>query len=445
LRCAVLLALSSNGFGKQSRKRNPDAGVLSEGISMNLPVESAKRIRCRRLPALLFVASAFAGCGGSRHVEADDPANAPTVPVVKAERHDLADNLGIASELQPFQEIEVYAKVSGYIRKLHIDWGTHVKQGQLLAELEVPELQQQLRQDEAAVRRSEQDFSRAREELNRAESAYTVTHLTYTRLAEVQKSRPELVAQQEVDVAQGKDLEASAGVSSAKDALAAAEQGLLAAKAALGKDQAMFDYTRITAPFEGVVTEVYAYTGALLPAGTSSSKGDLALCRLSQNNLLRLVIPVPERAVSDIHVGETVAVDVSGAKKTFNGKIVRFSDQIDTQTRTMHTEVEVPNSNDELVPGMYASVKIPLHSAANVLTIPVQAVQSTGKGQGSVLVVNSSNRIEKRAVTLGLQTSTQVEIISGLRQDETIIFGEQGQYKAGELVKPKTIQPAEME
>jgi RND family efflux transporter MFP subunit len=404
-----------------------------------------KNTKHHELVALLLVAGISAGCGGAQKAHADDPANAPTVAVVKVTRGNLADNLEIASELQPFQEIEVYAKVSGYIRKLYVDWGTHVKQGQIMAVLEIPELQEQLNQDQAAMRRSEEEHLRASEELNRAESAYTVAHLTYTRLADVQRSRPELVSQEEIDVAQGKDLEADAGVSSAKDALAAAEQGLLAAKAALAKDQALFDYARITAPFDGVVTEIYAYSGALLPAGTSSSKGALALCRLSQNNLLRLVIPVPERAVSGIRVGQTVAVDVSGAKKSFDGKIVRFSDQIDTQTRTMHTEVEVPNPKYELVPGMYASVKIPLHSAADVLTVPVQAVQSTEEGQGSVLIVGSGNRVEKRAVKLGIQTATQVEILSGLHQDEMVVYGEQGQYKAGELVKPRPIQPGETE
>ncbi len=171
---------------------------------------------------------------------------------------------------------------------------------------------------------------------------------------------------------QGKDLEASAGVSSQKDALASADQGLQVAKAALGKDQALFDYAQMTAPFDGVVTQIYAFTGALLPAGTAStSKGDSALCRLSQNNLLRLVIPVPERAVPDVHLGQMVSVDVSGMKiKPSTGKIVRISDQIDMDTRTMHTEVDVPNPKFELVPGMYASVKIPLHSAANVLMVP---------------------------------------------------------------------------
>jgi RND family efflux transporter MFP subunit len=392
--------------------------------------------------SLCFLVAIGAGCGGAHKASADDSANAPAAAVVKVTRLSIADNLEIASEFLPFQEVDVYAKVSGYIHKLNVDVGAHVKQGQVLAVLEIPELQQQLQQDEASVRRSEQDLARAHEELNRSQSAYNVAHLTYTRLADVQKSRPELVAQQEIDVAQGKDLEASAGVSSEKDSLASAEQGLLVAKAALGKDQAMFDYARMTAPFDGVVTQIYAYTGALLPAGTASSKSDSGLCRLAQNNLLRLVIPVPERAVSDIHVGQTVAVDVSGLKKTFNGKIVRFSDQIDTTTRTMHTEVDVPNSQYELVPGMYASVKMPLHSAANVLTVPIQAVQAAGAGKGTVLVVGSNNKIENRNVTLGMQSATDVEITSGLQENEVVIFGSQGQFKTGEIVSPKVVVPS---
>jgi RND family efflux transporter MFP subunit len=402
-------------------------------------MNKAKR---HKLLGLFLAGSIMAGCGGGRDVKADDPAKAVTAAVVKVTRQDLANHLEIASELEPFQEIEVYAKVSGYIKKLYVDWGTHVKHGQLLAELEIPELQQQIQQDEAAVRRSEQDHMRAQEELNRAESAYNVAHLTYTRLADVQKSRPELVAQQEIDIAQGKDLEANAGVSAARDALSASQQEMISAKAALGKDRAMFAYARMTAPFEGVVTEIYAYTGALLPAGTASNKGTLALCRLSQNNLLRLVIPVPERAVSEIRAGQSVVVDVSGMKRTFNGEIARFSGQIEVQTRTMHTEVQVPNPKYDLVPGMYASVKIPLHSVKNVLSLPVQAVGSTGEGQGSVLLVKADNRLEKRTVKLGLQTATQFEVLSGLQQDDLVIFGEQGQYKPGELVKPKLIQPA---
>ena len=391
----------------------------------------------------LIILSAFAsGCGDAHKADASD---VPRAAVVKVQRKNLSSTLEIASEFLPYQEIDVYAKVSGYIQKLYVDWGTHVKQGQILAVLEIPELQQQLLQDEASVRRADQDVLRAREEQSRAESAYTVAHITYTRLADVQKSRPELVAQQEIDVAQGKDLEASAGVSSSKDALAAVEQALLAARAALDKDKAMFAYARMTAPFDGVVTQIYAYTGALLPAGTSATKNDSALCHLSQNNLLRLVIPVPERAVPDISDGQTLEINVSALHKTFAGKIVRFSDQIDPATRTMHTEVTVPNVNYELVPGMYASVKIPLHSVSGVLTVPVQAVQSSGTGQGTVLVVNSSNHLERREVKLGLQTATDAEVLSGLRENETVIFGEQNQFKEGQQVSPQLVTAPGME
>jgi len=401
-------------------------------------MNKAKR---KNLAAIMLVSALTAGCGSGHGVKADDPANAVTAAVVRVTRQDLSDTLEIASELEPFQEIEVYAKVSGYVKKLYVDWGTHVKQGQMLAVLEIPELEQQLQEDEAAVHRSEQDLLRAQEELTRAESTYNVAHLSYTRLAEVQKSRPELVAQEEIDGAQGKDIQASAGASAARDGLSAAHQQMLSAKAGLEKDRAMFAYARMTAPFEGVVTEIYAYTGALLPAGTSSNKSSLALCRLSQNNLLRLVIPVPERAVPDIHDGETVAIEVSGMKKTFDGRIARSSGQIEAQTRTMHTEVQVPNAKYELVPGMYASAKIPLHSEKNVLSVPVQAVGSAGEWEGTVLLVIGENRLEKRTIKLGLRTATQFEVLSGLEQGDMVIFGEQGQYKVGQLVKPKMVQP----
>ena len=399
---------------------------------------------------VLSIAGLFLVCGvltecGSGGKSAADSAVAPVVPVVTAHRQDLSSRLSIAAEFQPYQEVNMYAKVSGYIQKLYIDWGAHVKQGQLLAVLEVPELQQQLEQDEANMKKSAQDLERAKEELNRATSAYKVAHLTYSRLADVQQSRPELVAQQEIDVAQGKDLEASAGESSAKDALAGSEQELAASKAAMEKDRALFAYSRITAPFDGVVTEIDAYTGALLPAGTSSNKGDQTLCHLSQNNLLRLVIPVPERAVADLHVGESVTVRVSTIHRTFQGKVSLYSDQIDPQTRTMHTEVVVPNATYEIVPGMYATVEIPLHTVQGALTVPVQAVRSSTEANGTVLVVGADNRIESRDVTLGLESATDVEILSGLNDNDRVVFGEQSQFRPGELVSPKAVTPSELE
>ncbi|MGB2642559.1 MAG: efflux RND transporter periplasmic adaptor subunit [Candidatus Acidiferrum sp.] len=392
-----------------------------------------------------LAAALTGGCGSTDAAKKENAANAPPAAVVRVMRTDLVDTLQIDSEFKPFQEVNVYAKVSGYIQKLDVDWGSHVRRGQVLAVLEIPELQQQLEVDQAAVLRSEQDLERAREDLSQAESKYAVADLTYKRLNTVLQTRPGLVAQEEVDVANGKDLEAKAGASGAKAAVSAAQQALAMSKASLEKDKALYSYSRITAPFDGVVTEIDAYGGALLPAGTSSNKGDQALCHLSENDLLRLVIPVPERAVSDIHLGESVDVVVSNNNQTFQGKIARFADSIDTQVRTMHTEIDVPNPKYQLVPGMYASVRIPLRSEKGVLTVPPQAVQSAGGTRGSVLIVNAESRIERRDVTLGLQTATETEIVSGLQQNEMVIFGEQSQYKPGQLVAPKVIAPAEME
>lgn len=388
----------------------------------------------------VFLAAIAGGCGQASAPHADAAPTATPVAAVKVTRHNLASQMEIASEFLPYQEIDVYAKVSGYVQKLYVDWGTHVKKGQVLADLEIPELQQQLQQDEAMVHRGESDLERAQEELNRAQSEYKVAHLMYTRLADVQKTQPGLVAQQDIDINQGKDLQTSAGVSAAKDSLAASEQALMAAKAAFEKDKALYAYSHITAPFDGVVTSIHAYTGALLPAGTSSNIGASALCHLSQNDTLRLVIPVPERAVPDVRLGAKVAVQVSALNRTFDGVVANISDDIDMQTRTMHTEVHVLNPRNELVPGMYASVTIPLHTIANALSLPVQAVQNTGVNKGSVLLVNAQNQLERRDVALGLQTATEIEIVSGLQENDLVVFGEQGQYKAGQSVAPKVME-----
>jgi len=379
--------------------------------------------------------------------EADNekPGNAPIAAVVKVEKRNITSGLDIASEFLPFQEIDVYAKESGYIKELHIDWGTHVRKGQLLAVLEIPELQEQLQGDQAAVARSEQDLERAHEELTRAQSAYSVAHVTYQRMADVQKTRPELISQEDIDVAQGKDLEASASVSAAKDSVAGAEAALANAKASLAKDNALYGYSRMTAPFDGVVTKMYAYTGALLPAGTSSNIGESALCRLSQNDVLRLVIPVPERYAGDIHQGQEISVEVSALKKSFSGKVIRYSDQIDMSTRTMHTEVQVPNPNYEIIPGMYADIQLPIHTEANALTLPIQAVLTRGNGVGTVMIVDRSNHIEQRSVKIGIETASHLEILSGVQENETAIYGEQDQYKPGMLVKPQLTEPAQME
>jgi RND family efflux transporter MFP subunit len=253
----------------------------------------------------------------------------------------------------------------------------------------------------------------------RAEADYTNAHLNYTRLADVNKEHPNLVAQQDIDTAQAKDSVAMAAVASAQ--------------ADVEKYQTLFGYTQITAPFDGVITWRSADPGALIQAGTSSDTAARPLVRLSDNYLLRLDFPVSVKYVKDVHLGDSVAVRVESlGDKTITARITRFTDQVNDATRTMITEVEVKNPDLDLVPGMYATVVLKVEHRSKALTIPTEAVASARKS--TVEVVNQDNQIEEREVGLGLETPNRYEIISGLKEGEKVIIGNQSQMHAGEKV-----------
>lgn len=362
-----------------------------------------------------------------------------TTPVVEKP---VAQRLTVSSELVPFQEIDVYAKESGYVKKLLVDYGDHVRAGQLLAVLEIPELEATLQQDEAAIRAQGDEVTRADNEVSRAKAQSTVLHLQYERLAGVAKTQVGLVAQQEVDDAQGKDLAQQSQVQAAEGAHAAAQGQLEVAKAKLSRDQALFDYAKITAPFDGVITQRFANLGALMQAGTSSSTQAMPLVRLSQENLFRLVIPVPETYVRYIKIGDPVDVRVPAVGRTFQGKVARFSVDVRADTRTMHTEVDVPNTNNLLMPGVYAEATLAVAQNANGLVVPVQAVNHEADS-ASVFVVNETDRLEDRPVKIGLQTANYVVVDSGLKLGDQVVVTDRSALKSGQLVKPKPVAALE--
>ena len=339
----------------------------------------------------------------------------------------------------PFQEIDVYAKESGFVKTLNVDYGTRVKAGQVMAVLEIPELQLQLAEDDAAIKNAQNHATLAEHELNRVQATRDVLHLQYDRLNGVAKSKPGLVAQQEVDDAQGKDLAAEAQVEGSKSNLQAAQSQLQVTEAKRAHDQALFDYSNITAPFAGVITQRYANLGALMQAGTSSSTQAMPLVRLSEDDHFRLVIPVPESYVRYIHAGDPVQVNVPSLNRTLPGKVARFSQDVKEDTRTMHTEVDVSNVNGLLVQGLYAEATITLETKNNVLYVPLQAVDHNGD-QTTVFAVTSGNKIERRIVALGIQTSSDAEVISGLQEGDMVVVSDRSGLKAGEEVQPKIIE-----
>jgi len=388
-------------------------------------------------------AGVLASCGGSGQVQANNPGDAKasaevSVGVTKVGRKTLERTLTLSSELVPYQVIDVYAKEAGYVKDLNVDYGSRVQAGQVMATLDIPELQSQLQQDDAAIKTAENQITHARNELTRAEAQYKALHLQYNRLDGVSKSKPGLVAQQEVDDAQGKDLAAEAQVDASKSNLEVTQSQLESARAKKEHDQVLFDYTKITAPFAGVITQRYANQGTLMQAGTNSSTQAMPLVRLSQDDLFRLVIPVPESYVHYIQVGNPVSVLVPSLNRTFPGKVARFSVDVQADTRTMHTEVNVLNPDRILLPGLYAEATITLERKGNTLAVPIQAVNQ-GE-QNTVYVVSSSNKIEVRPVTLGIQTATDAEVLSGVKEGESIVVSDRSGLKAGQDVQPKVIE-----
>lgn len=335
----------------------------------------------------------------------------PAVAVARVDREDLFREITIPAEFRPYTEVELHAKVSGYVKDMKVDIGDRVKAGQLLAVLEVPELNDELDHARAAQRRAQADYRDA--------------HLAYTRLVAVNKQHPNLIAQQDLDTAEAHD--------------ATADGALAGAKADVDQYHTLVGYTRITAPFGGVITKRYADPGSLIQAGTASNTQSMPLVRVSDNTLLRLDFPVSVDYVHGIHLDAPVNVSVDSlGGKVFSGRIKRFSDKVDDSTRTMVVEMEVPNPTLELVPGMYATVTLKFDERPQALAIPIEAVPAGGT---SVLVVDAAHRVAQRPVTLGLETPGRYEVLSGLHEGEMVMIGNPAQVPVGDKVEPRLTAP----
>jgi RND family efflux transporter MFP subunit len=337
--------------------------------------------------------------------ETTEQATMPTAGVAKVTREDLFKQVTIAAEFRPYVEVALPAKVTGYVGKMNVDFGDKVKAGQLLATIEVPELQAELDNAQAAEQKAQAD--------------YTNANLIYTRLNSVNQDHPNLVAQQDLDTAQANALTATAAIA--------------AAKANVEKYQTMVSYTQITAPFDGVITYRYADPGTLIDAQGKP------IVRVSDNYRLRLDFPVTVNYAKDVKVGDSVEVRVDSLNgRTFTGKISRFTHEVDDSTRTMITEIEVPNADLELIPGMYATVVLNVEKHEQALAVPTEAVG--GEKTHTVYVVNHDNQIEEREVKLGLETPDKYEVLNGLQEGDLVVIGNRAGFQAGQKVEPKLIQ-----
>jgi RND family efflux transporter MFP subunit len=387
----------------------------------------------RSTPLLVVLAACNSAAAASKqHATA-----AVTVPVAQVRRADLQNDIVLTAEFRAYQDVDVMAKVAGYVKVIRVDIGDHVRQGELLATLEVPELENDLTRSAAAVRAALADVAAADDALARAQASYDIAHLSFTRIARVAQTDSGLVPMQDVDVARAHDLEAAAQLASARSALEAAKEHVAEAEADHARVTTMEAYTAIRAPFDGVITKRYANTGSMIQAGTSSASQAMPVVRLAQNDVLRLTLPLPVTAVSTIHVGDPLAIDVVTLGTTIQGRISRFADNVQTATRTMETEVDVPNPDGRLVPGMYAEAHLRVASSDNVLSVPLDAVDGLGTPTSKAYVVGPGNVLRVVPVQTGVETPVSVEIRSGVREGATVVVGRHAGLVDGQTVDPR--------
>jgi RND family efflux transporter MFP subunit len=365
-----------------------------------------------------------------------DPLKVAAIAVVQ--RRPIENTVTLSGEFRPYQQVDVHAKVAGYIKQIFVDVGDHVKAGQVLAILEVPELSAQVDGAKADIQRYQDAIRRSESEIKRAESSHSAYHAAYSRLKQASESRPGLIAEQELDDSKAKDQETEAQIESARAARSESQSQLAVAQANFERLSALEAYAHITAPFAGVITKRYADTGALIQAGTASETQSMPVVQLAEWAQLRLVVPVPESAVAQLRSGSAVQVRVSAVNRIFEGHVARFADSLNQETRTMHTEIDVENPDGTLKDGMYAEVEIVLNQRSGVLTVPVQALERNAAG-ATVLIVNSHGVVEERQVKLGVEGSDRVEVTSGLAENDRVIIGDHSEFHPGERVQPKIV------
>jgi RND family efflux transporter MFP subunit len=390
----------------------------------------------------------------------------PIAAVTKAVRCDLSKQVVFDAEFRPFQDIDLHAHVAGFVQQMNVDVGSLVRSGQVVAVIEIPEFKEEFERSQALRTRAAGDVTRAEEEvrraeldvgkndaaLKRAEAAYAEARMTFDRLAAVSKSQPGLVAQQELDVAQARERTASAQVEEAKAGQAAARAGVSVAKIAVisAKDavaiadadvhrlQAKLAFTKITAPFDGRITKRIADVGDIVRGGLSPSSPAVALARLVTVDKLRLAFPVSASYLARVKAGQKVSYIVPELGKTFEGTVTRVAGEVDAATRSMEAQVDVMNPDGTLIPGMFAQVTLQLEHHERVVAVPATAVSRSGPP--NVLVIGPDNLLTQRKVATGIETASQIEIVSGLKEGELVFVGSRTQIKPGQQVEPKIVE-----
>lgn len=304
-----------------------------------------------------------------------DAAEPLTVSTVRPTRGDITRYVALPGTLRANQQVTVQARVAGFVKTISVDRGDRVSAGQVLAEIEVPELLAEQTKQRAEVKVAETDAR---------------------RLEAGRQKSPDLVTPQALDAALGR---------------------LEVAKAELEKTETLLRYANLTAPFAGVVTARFVDPGAFVPAGAAG--GASAVVILADTGVLRAQVPVPEAEAVFVKPGQPVRVTVEGLTNVFSATVSRHTGAVDEATRSLLVEADLPNPDGALRPGMFATVRIGVERHTGALLVPTEAIAMEKTANFVFRVDNGVNR--KTAVKLGFQDGAVTEILSGLNEDAPVI------------------------
>ncbi len=355
----------------------------------------------------------------------------PDVTVVPATKASAIGELVLPGNIQAVTEAPILARAEGYVQRRYVDIGDRVTAGQLLAEIDAPDLDQQVRQAQAAVVQAQSDLERANAALEQGKANESIAQVTAQRWDNLVKRGA--VSKQDNDQYQAQYQAQAANVKALERAVDAAKGNIAVMQASLGRLTDMQGYLKVRAPFAGVVTLRNVDVGTLVNTGSTM------LFRIAQNNLLRTYLNVPQSSADDVHVGQqaTLATPELPERK-FTGAVTRTANALDPSSRTLLVEVQVPNPEGKLLPGMYVEVDLHLPRKDPPLLLPSNTLSVRPEGT-MVAVIGPQNAVHFQRVVVGRDYGSEIEILSGLSAGQQVIANPNDAVQEGAKVHPVPI------
>lgn len=356
-----------------------------------------------------------AACGTSPGTQ--EPSTADTtvrVTVVMPKVETLAESITLSGAVVAEEQVTVYTKVTGYLETLNVDLGDRVRKGQQLATIEVPEMAASLEEKKAALIEAEAAVEEAKAQVGQHSADLDFRRATFKRLAGIRERDKDVLAQQDVDQAAAGVAVTESHLRSAQAKVRVADAAVASRRAALATMNRLAEYTSISAPISGVVTERFVDPGALIQAASSSRTQAAPLVSLARTDRVRVVVDVPETGAAFVNRGTPATIEIVGTEPV-DGKVARTSGALSADTRTLRAECDIANSGGRLKPGMTARVTLELRELKDSITVPVEALQGEG-----VYVVEGGKAVF-RDVTVGLQVGDRVRITTGLSTNDSVV------------------------